>query len=566
MRRATLWLLLVFMLAGTTLMVSSISAQEELLRNPSLDEGSFGPYTTRRGGEFPIYLPEAWNAWLAPQSGDFYNRSDRTTINPHPGPGPSPVQGNRAVSVSCGFVTCTAAIYQQVSVPEGENITAKAWSQVKACNIPKDADNCGSAVESGSQTRIGIDPNGGTNPSDSDIVWSGWVQPHDQWLENTVSATATGTTATLFLYSTQSNTADLNRTYWDSASMQIGGSGGSSQNATPIPTVPPSVPFVVPQPPQPDGSLVHTVQPQDTLDSIAFAYGMTRTELLQLNTDISDPRILRLGQEIVIREAAEGGSEGINLEEEVDEVAEPGAESTAEADADSTDEPDAPVEEEPAAEGTDEAEPDDEGVAVAEADAPDDEEAEPEVSPATLTPAPVVSAEDVLSGDDLAALGATVCVQLFEDTNQNRIQEPNETLLAGGNIQLTGLDNPEVTNSIDTDGVSEPHCFEDLAAGRYVVAASAPANYGLTSPDQMRLQAVAGTRLNVSFGAAEGVVAVEPPPADSADVAEVDALPETQAQPDSLQDLFAISGLVIFGLAGVVLLGGIGLTLFLRGR
>lgn len=541
MRRATLWLLLAFslLLVGSAL----VSAQDELLRNPSLDEGSFGPYTTRRGGEFPIYLPEGWNAWLAPQSGDFYNRSDRTTINPHPGPGPDPVQGNRAVNVDCGYVTCTVAIYQQVSVQEGQNLTGKAWSQVKACNLAPNADNCGSAVESGSQTRIGIDPNGGTDPGDSDIVWSNWAQPHDKWQEITVGATATGSTVTLFLYSTQANTADLNRSYWDSASLKVGGEGGG--NATPVPTAPPEVPFVVPQAPQPDGTLLHVVRAGDTIDSIAVAYGLSRSDILALNPSITDPRIIRLGQEILIRESEGTGSAGINLEEEIEE-------------GDSTAEPEVATDTEP------------DSAAEDDAESSSDEAAEPvvppTVSPATLTPAPVVSVADAVPASDLSSLSATICVLLFQDTNQNRIQEPNETLLPGGSIQLTSGNDGQTLGSVDTDGVSEPHCFDDLAAGSYVVAAQAPANFGLTSPDQLRLQAVAGTRLDIAFGAAEGVQPVVPPPADSGGIVEEVTAQNTAQTPSPLQDLLGVSGLIIFGLAAVVLVAGIGLTLFLRGR
>jgi LysM repeat protein len=302
MRRV--WLFLLVILIG----VLSVSAQsDERLINPGLEEGSFGPYTTRRGGEFPVYLPNSWNVWFAPQGGDFFNRSDRTTINPHPGPGPSPKEGSRALNIDCGFVTCTVAIYQQIAVQPNTNVQASAWAQVKACNIPQNATSCGSAVESGSQTRIGIDPNGGTDPNDGDIVWSGFVQPHDQWLEMKVSATTTGTTATLFLYSTQRSTANINKTYWDQVSLTGGGTGGAAVAtvvvATPTPTPLPSVPFVVPQGARPDGSIVHVVRSGDTIDSIAVAYGTNRTEIMSLN-NISDPRIIRVGQELLIREAA----------------------------------------------------------------------------------------------------------------------------------------------------------------------------------------------------------------------------------------------------------------------
>ena len=548
MRRAMLGILLLILLGG-----SFASAQGELLQNSSLDEGSNGPYTTRRGGEFPIYLPNGWNAWLAAQSGDFYNRGDRTTMNPHPGPGPSPKDGNRALNVDCGFVTCTVAIYQQVSVTEGENIQARAWSQVKACNIAPDSDNCGSAVESGSQTRIGIDPNGGTDPNDSDIVWSNWSQPHDQWLEMSVSATTTGGTATLFLYSTQANTAQLNRTYWDAATLQGGGEGGAAESAaTPRPTAPPEVPFVVPQDAGDDGSITHTVSAGDTLDSIAVAYGMSRADILALNPSITDPRIISLGQRLVIREAQgsssanndddddsssqnadEVPSEGVNLEAEVTEEAGgapvvtsvPGEEGESEGDTESS-----------------------------------EDEATPTISPVTLTPAPVVAAE--LPASDPSTLTAAVCVILFEDSNQNRLQEPSEAMLSGGNIQL--VSGTDVLDSFDSE--IEPGCFDELASGSYVVSASAPEGYGLTSPNQLRLQALAGNRVNVAFGAAMGVEPVAPLPADSGDIANEIEASTTDPAASPFESIFGISGLIIFGVAGVVLAGGLVLTLFLRRR
>ncbi|MBZ0291444.1 MAG: LysM peptidoglycan-binding domain-containing protein, partial [Anaerolineae bacterium] len=305
MRYMRLGILLVILIVTGSLLVTAQDG--ERLNNPGLEEGSFGPYTTRRGGEFPIYLPPSWNVWLAASTGEFLNRGERTTINPHPGPGPDPRQGTRALSIDCGFVTCTVAIYQQVPVSPDNNIQASAWAQVKACNPAPNAESCGSAVESGSQTRIGIDPNGGTDPNDSDIVWSGFVQPHDRWEQMSVSATTTGTTATLFLYSTQANTANINKTYWDQVSLTGGGQGGSAAtNVPPTPTPIPEVPFVVPQNERPDGSIVHTVRSGDTLDSIAYAYQTSRADLLELNPAIrGNGGYLQIGQEVLVRPAQE---------------------------------------------------------------------------------------------------------------------------------------------------------------------------------------------------------------------------------------------------------------------
>ncbi len=543
MERFRLWLLFAGIVILT--MSAAVSAQEERLTNPGLEEGSAGPYTTRRGGEFPIYLPNGWNVWLASPTGDFFNRGDRTTINPHPGPGPSPQEGGRALNIDCGYVTCTVAIYQQVSVESGQNVQASAFAQVKACNLPANGDTCGSAVESGAQTRIGIDPNGGTDPNDSDIVWSGWAEPHDRWEQMTVSATTTGTTATLFLYSRQGSTADLNKTYWDRTSLTGGGSGGSVSGepaATPVPTAPPSVAFVSPQDQRADGSIVHVVGAGDTIDSIAVAYRVTRQHIMELN-QISDPRIIAIGQEILIR--APLASEGETLTEEIEDA-------------------DAP----PRAEPPDEAEaPDTENVEGTEDGDEDSAEAPAEPTPAeptaTPAPAPVVSVADgaVVPARNPALLGASVCVALFNDLNQNRIQDVGEDLLAGGLINLNSAG--ETLQNVETDGVSEPFCFEELDAGDYTVAASAPAGYGLTSPDQLRLQALAGIKLDVNFGAAEGVQPLVAPPADTGGLVSETAAEETDTR-SSVDGLLANSGLIVFGLAAVVLMAGIGLTLFMR--
>jgi hypothetical protein len=94
--------------------------------------------------------------------------------------------------------------------------------------------------------------------------------------------------------------------------------------------------------------------------------------------------------------------------------------------------------------------------------------------------------------------------------------------------------------------------------------ASAPQGYGLTTPDQLRLQANPGPDINVEFGAAQGV---QPPaiPQDTNPV--VNEVVQEETVPSTLADqIMANSGLIVFGLAGIVLLGGLGLTLLLRRR
>ncbi|MBZ0280502.1 MAG: LysM peptidoglycan-binding domain-containing protein [Anaerolineae bacterium] len=543
----------IIVLALLLSMFSSVQAQNttNLLVNGGLEEGTFGPYLGRRSGDFPLYLPGSWNYWFAAANGERYNRADKTTIQPHPGPSPSPKEGARALAVDCGFFSCTAAVYQQVNnITVGANLQATAFSQVKACNLAKNsqgqliADNCGSAIESGSQTRIGIDPNGGTDPNDTDIVWSAYIAPHEQggWQQQSVSATATGGTVTVFLYSTQAAFADINKTYWDQVTLLTGGSGGANPAAaTAVPTAPPVVAFVVPQGAQTDGSIVHTVQTGDTIDSIAYAYGVSRTQILTLN-NLNDGRIIQIGQRLIITtpEAPaaptaddSAGASGDTAGEEPAAV-EPTAEQVE------------PTAENPSTDATTEVPP----------------TVEPTPAPPTNTPVPAPVVVGDAGGIDPAATTAKVCVTLFDDADQNRIQEQGEILLAGGNISILQGANP--TGTYQTDGTSEPFCFENLAAGDYTASAAAPQGYGLTTPDQLRLRLNPGATINITFGAAQGVQPVVPPPADAGGVVEEVQQPE---QSQSLGDqLMNISGLLIFGLAALVLVGGIGAAVLLRRR
>jgi hypothetical protein len=170
---------------------------------------------------------------------------------------------------------------------------------------------------------------------------------------------------------------------------------------------------------------------------------------------------------------------------------------------------------------------------------------------------------DVLPAIDPAADTASVCVTLFNDVNQNRIQEDGEDLLAGGSVAINS--GSESVGDYETDGASEPHCFTELAAGDYLAVAGAPDGYGLTTPNQLRLEVYPGATINVAFGAAEGVEAVQPPPADTGGIVNevVAEEPDTRSTTDQI---LQISGYIIFGLAAVVLIGGIGLTVMLRRR
>ncbi len=547
-----LWIA-VIVLMGLTFSVSiPVSAQGNLLQDPSFE--AVGDYKRvvsdpQDGTNFDV--PPAWSGWAQlPTAGDEVWRNRIPTGFPHTGL--FKIDGARSFHIARGFSTFTTAVFQTVAVPDKANVRGTARGFMER-------------GESGQQTpggqfRIGIDPTGGTNPLSGGIIWSGWVTNDDGWVQATVDATATGTQVTLFLYATQSAPENPNGIYWDDATLSVGGGGGTAPAGTPgtaAPTNTPVVPtpalasFVVPQPPQSDGSVVHVVQPGDTLSAIAVAYRTTNDEILRLN-NLSSGRFLQIGQRLLIAPAPSGGSSGASP------TRTPAGDAPA-----ATNETNNPT-----ASPTVSTPEATENATESRAAATEVSQAQPTATPqvvATVTDAPPAPVTEVAQRDQSADPITGVCVLMFDDSNQNRIREQGEGLLAGGTIALS-LEGATV-ETYPTDGSSEPHCFEELAPGDYIAAATPPDGYGLTTAAQLRLNVrVSDKPVNAVFGAAQGVAVAVVPPADAAeDEAEAPQVVEDPAG-SITNPLIQNLGLIVFGLAGFVILVGITTALLLRRR
>ncbi|HYO89617.1 MAG TPA: LysM peptidoglycan-binding domain-containing protein [Candidatus Limnocylindrales bacterium] len=580
------------------------------------DGGMEGAFTNR--GRADLNVPAPWGVWFteSPRTEAWMNQPP--VAFPHNGPDPNPVAGAHAFNFNKGYATYTAAIYQQVAVPQGSNVTGSAYGQQKTCNPAPNTPTCGSSAESGAYMRVCIDPNGGTNPFDSDVICSANATPHDRWDLISVSATTTGPTATIFLFNTQAWPAQLNTAYWDEASLTIGGAGGTAPGvpgvpaATAVPTAPPFASFVQPQPPQADGSIVHIVQPGDTMDAIGYAYGVSRQDILDLN-GLTSGRFIFAGQELLIKPASEDAPAPANQVAAAPTSAVPAPVETQTGPvvaAATVTNPMAFMRIRPDGAVIYTVQPGDTLAALAPvigatADdlaalngiAPDavltpgselivqppvttGQAGTPvptEAAPAPATPAPVspglspddapaapivsITSGGVLPAIDPAASPAQVCVLMFEDANQNRLQEAGEALLPGGAIVLT-LDGVPAGEYVTT-GSGEPFCFSDLPAGNYLAQAQAPAGYGLTTPQQLLLQPAQGWTINVGFGAAQGVQPPAIPPADASG-APASGQPATGLAPDN--PLGSNLGLVAFGLAAVAGVVGSVMATVLRGR
>jgi LysM repeat protein len=259
-----------------------------------LINGSFEPPYAGQGSATRT-VPNGWTLVVAAGAPDAFPHNDQTQVK----------DGTVSWNIKQGYAVFTAIAYQRVGgLKAGDALTATAYGWAYTCN--NTATSCvianppyrQSDTSAGVQLRVGIDPKGGTNPGSGDIKWSSVAAPYDQWAEMSVSATSEGEGVTMFLYMTQAAGLAINNVYWDKASLVR---TQNAPNATPTSAF---VPFVKPQNVRPDGSIVHVVQANDTLSSIAFAYqdyNVTTESIAALNPPMKpNTRFLTIGQEIII--------------------------------------------------------------------------------------------------------------------------------------------------------------------------------------------------------------------------------------------------------------------------
>lgn len=127
--------------------------------------------------------------------------------------------GDRSLHIARGFATFSVTLHQRVSVQPGSPLQGGVWAYMDTAE---------------GLVRVGIDPNGGINPGAGGVVWSGWVSGANTWHQPSVSGTANGGTATLFIQLTQNQPSDPNGTYIDDAFLN--GIPGDGTIADPPPT------------------------------------------------------------------------------------------------------------------------------------------------------------------------------------------------------------------------------------------------------------------------------------------------------------------------------------------
>jgi LysM repeat protein len=290
-KRWLIGILAITMIAGSVWSLNHIASAQEgtnLLTNGSFEGSYFGQGASTRT------VPEGWTLLVGSGAPSAFPHNDPVQV----------LDGEVSWNLNQGYTAFTAVAYQRVGgLKAGDGVKFTAYGWVYTCNdtatscVIPDPPYRKSDPSAGASLRVGIDPQGGMNPTEGRVKWSTPASPYDRWAEMSVAATAAGDTVTVFMYMTQATGYAINHVYWDKASLV------RTEIAPDATATQPFVPFVVPQGVRPDGSIIHTVQANDTLSSIAYAYqeyGVSNESIAALNNIKPNTRFLQIGQELII--------------------------------------------------------------------------------------------------------------------------------------------------------------------------------------------------------------------------------------------------------------------------
>jgi len=165
--------------------------EENLLTNPGFE------------ASFSSGVAAGWQSWIADSTNaptfqdppDFFagaTADDRGLI-------PQVRSGSNSQAYYSLLATHDAGVYQEVSgITPGTELRFNVYVHVFSNNS---ADLDDRAIRGGVSVRVGIDPDGGTDPTASEIVYSDFFTSYDAFSPNNVIATATGETVTVFVQS-----------------------------------------------------------------------------------------------------------------------------------------------------------------------------------------------------------------------------------------------------------------------------------------------------------------------------------------------------------------------------
>jgi hypothetical protein len=225
-------------------------AQQNLLQNPGFEWQflQFAHYST-------AIVADKWLPWWKQQeSGDEAWKNRMPEYKPAAPYANRIHSGGNAQQYFTYYGTHIGGIYQTVSgINPGSKVRFTIWGHAWAGG----GNDANKSKDGGPMhMKIGIDPNGGTNPYSGAIVWSGEQNPLDIWSAFAVEAVARGSAVTAFIYSAPDYPTQHNDVYWDDASLTI--------VAQPVPPTNTPRPYVAPTRPPATPTNTPTITPTPT--------------------------------------------------------------------------------------------------------------------------------------------------------------------------------------------------------------------------------------------------------------------------------------------------------------
>lgn len=266
---------------------------------PNIKHGTDPKFYSNHPNNCYSDAPEGCIAWHNPEF-----RDTKGVVS-----GPSRIHsGKNSQKYFTFYSVHEAGLFQMVNVLPGSllrfGVYMHAWSSNQD-GSELDPSSYNSSGQTSMHMRVGIDPTGGDDPWSPNIVWSPEHDSYDIFGYYEVRATAQSDRVTVFTHSMPEKGLKHNDVYVDDAELvaiqvpdQPAGAPPVSNNIS----APPAVINTAPGPtatPYPDGSVVHTVKPGDSLFGLSLQYNVPMDQIMQLNGLTKDSFIV-IDRELVI--------------------------------------------------------------------------------------------------------------------------------------------------------------------------------------------------------------------------------------------------------------------------
>lgn len=270
--------------------------QTNLLTNPGFEGGFYA-----QSGNGDLTVGNGWSAWHEDSGGKPNDGTLNYVLRPKwSGENNQALVHGGAWSQHVGnfYDPWHGGVMQTVTAPAGSRVRLTAFGYIYTSNDNYPANDSG--VDG--RMQIGIDPSGSGLWYASGMVWSGTLNPHLAWQSFSVETTVgSAGKVTVYLSNNFRGGTSLHLdAWWDDVSLTVLDTATAAPNvptATSAPVVPVITPFTLPTP-MPDGRIVYTVKPGDSMWHIAAVAGLTVEQLKAMNNLTST--VVSVGQQLVI--------------------------------------------------------------------------------------------------------------------------------------------------------------------------------------------------------------------------------------------------------------------------